>query len=759
MSHFSLLSFDVPEAGSSWQKTLGIFLRSPNVAPGEVDAQLARFLKDHGMFNAIRIYGLKENIKQAFTWLSSDGVVQARLERAVTDLKKNVVLVSYEELHKSHVEYFYTGEAVTVPERLRRERNAYLQQLFKTKNGLLRASDGFHFVKPSQIHVAEFIRTANVIENPINSELLAFWLLPYVDSESISTIAVDTSNIASIAYCLSYQASNLRIVRQAPCVVSHNSYNGLADIELGDPKHILILMSASTSGNLRKKLIDKGVLSERIITIYFLGENGARAGETLCNLTADETLNPEGFPPITQFSEFDCRYCKTSSFPIPLDGDQFSPTPPRVEDIAFAKSDLPDKQAEVINNLAGLNFFRANRVYGERTSEIFLDVSALFPDQTDAITSPKSRIFLDAFRKKWGRISRRSSSLFLERLVFAGQPYADELAKKVHQKFNSCTADGTDVQLLSSRTLRSCEKSSESASTVIASYIDDSPELMAINRDLRSIQPDGNITYIAPVFRSSSNKDAKRIKSNLTFGEHGPDTFSLHTVLSITLPQCCNRNSWQLELEELTKVIEWADENAHEIPQEILDRRTLLRKAPSTGMLDDLYWIGLSGKELMIRPDFTLLETEGGDRKLSQADIYTVVAALLHQLRQGVNGKPRLGYKSYERAVISPSNFLRLNDAVIQASVLRAARDRELAFSLCDTRLQNQMVDVLHSILNGIETQDAEALMEFLVAILIRKLTLPNSLITSLCGRIADTDILPAYARLVARYIVERPHR
>jgi len=81
--------------------------------------------------------------------------------------------------------------------------------------------------------------------------------------------------------------------------------------------------------------------------------------------------------------------------------------------------------------------------------------------------------------------------------------------------------------VLSSRELRTLSSAIHGAAAlVVTSCIDDCYELMAINRDLRSKHPQGNTTYISPIFRADSSRERARIRSNLTYGENGTNTFS-----------------------------------------------------------------------------------------------------------------------------------------------------------------------------------------------------------------------------------------
>jgi hypothetical protein len=73
--------------------------------------------------------------------------------------------------------------------------------------------------------------------------------------------------------------------------------------------------------------------------------------------------------------------------------------------------------------------------------------------------------------------------------------------------------------------------------------------------------------------------------------------------------------------------------------------------------------------------------------------------------------------------MLSPRNFHRFNDGIIQASLLRSGKTEYFAYDL-DGELSLQMKEFLLSIIDKYDTADGEALMEFLLALGIRRLKL-----------------------------------
>lgn len=109
---------------------------------------------------------------------------------------------------------------------------------------------------------------------------------------------------------------------------------------------------------------------------------------------------------------------------------------------------------------------------------------------------------------------------------------------------------------------------------------------------------------------------------------------------------------------------------------------------------------------------------------LDQVDIFVVVSALLNNVRQ-LESKDSLRSCQYQRKVLAPSNFVRFNDGVIQAALLRAARNGELNYVVTeDSRYSSEMTDHILKTVDKATSEDGEALTEFLFAIASNSLRL-----------------------------------
>jgi hypothetical protein len=119
------------------------------------------------------------------------------------------------------------------------------------------------------------------------------------------------------------------------------------------------------------------------------------------------------------------------------------------------------------------------------------------------------------------------------------------------------------------------------------------------------------------------------------------------------------------------------------------------------------------------------LDTTHGTDGISQADVFTVVSNLLCSARANdrelaTKSSPTdlisLRQSVYGHVLISPDTFLNYNDAVLKASVLRAAKPSELMYEV-DEIYCAQITEIILAELAGWHAGTGDALPEMLLAL------------------------------------------
>lgn len=583
--------------------------------------------------------------------------------------------------------------------------NMTAQAIFNESRCLQIAPRGSHYSKTSKAHCDTFIRTSNALIKSVHTLTLAYLLQPFV-GQLAKRILVDTSAIASVVYAACHIAIQSGALTEMPTIDSFQSYEGLSDADLEDIENTLFVISASTSGNLARKAFLKGVKRHQLKTLYLLSKEQLDQ-EALCLLGKHEG-NPDGVELLKSWDENNCSLCRKGSAPIQIGGDLFLTALPETVSVSLVKSHLSGDQRNIISRFAGLGVFRVHRRIGDRTTEISIDLESAFATtlNTPGVTE---------FREEWQRLLRRHVPANMTHLVYPDYPFAPMMAEGINSfslqyvipKFS--VTSGND--LISSPIVK------DGCAVVVTPCADDPIELMGINRDLRTKIPGGSATYLFPFLRAQSEAQAKGMITNLTFGDRGAGTYSLYSMYNIYLPDDRTTNPWDRELSCLKALGDWIEEKEGEVPVELTTRCKQLSEATANGLTDNLFWPDSTGKALRIRTNFVLLPTKDGTRPLDQVDIFVVVSALLNNVRQ-LEGSNSLRSSQYQRKVLAPSNFVRFNDGVIQAALLRAAHNGELNYVATEDGVYSaSMTDHILKMVDKAASEDGEALTEFLFAI------------------------------------------
>lgn len=280
---------------------------------------------------------------------------------------------------------------------------------------------------------------------------------------------------------------------------------------------------------------------------------------------------------------------------------------------------------------------------------------------------------------------------------------------------------------------------------VLIGSLNDHGLIRGINAQLRTRASQGCVTYLSAFTFADSKKNLSDLEMFLTYGEHGKETFTFKTAESLFLPwRTSERNSWDDERALLQQI-----KSESELVPELETRLVALESA---GALDNtLFLPGKDGKALAIAPDFVYLDTKADREKISQADIFLVVANLLAVARSGglLNGLPQAqhawaqsvyGQVLVELPTICPRNLRDYNDAVLRACFIRAASKQELNYAV-DEECSSEVVDVLLAELAAWSDGRGDSLPEILLALATRRLQLTSFDEDKLMSKLTSTEL------------------
>lgn len=197
-------------------------------------------------------------------------MIKSRAKLRLADASIPVVLLMFDEL--GSISMFggspLQGEIDLVEQDFTTIVDAGIASLVSQREAVLVAPAGHHFVHPRRRHSRAFLRTANMLIQGPEIGLLAIKLLPLLKN-GIERIWVDSSSIASLVYASYALKSRLLGSFLSPQIDSFSSYDGVDQLSILDPEKELVLISATATGSLPEKVLDKTKLPPgSVITLF-----------------------------------------------------------------------------------------------------------------------------------------------------------------------------------------------------------------------------------------------------------------------------------------------------------------------------------------------------------------------------------------------------------------------------------------------------------------------------------------------------------
>lgn len=654
-------------------------------------------------------------------------------------------------------------DEVSLTEKVTREG---LRWIFEERKGMLRAGPGFHYVNPSERHTTGFIRTGNVLLHSAEISFVAMGLLKWWP-DHLRRIFVDTASISSVAYALIELRRLFDDEIWTPSIDSFSSYAGLK--EFGFVKtDSLCLISASTSGSLHKKIVERNHLpSDRVVTLFYCGSPIDTDG-ILCDLT--ERLDQPGIAPLSSHGPGeDCEMCQRGSDVVRISGDQFLPADPEVHDLVLAAEHAPSWLSDFLGCVLGQGIVRCHGgmdVDGIRPREIFFQLE-------DAVrlkeAGPKETLrFPDYLQRQLDAVVPAS----LDAIVHANNTSSVVLAETVREYFSG-PGERPPPNILNADSLlnRDDELKPGASVLVVAGATSSGGTLLGISQFLRNVAKARSIVYLIGVVRSSSEAEWHRLHSNLTWGRRKSD-YPLSWVTYAHLPTEHSPGSspWTSEMQFLGRVRDRisTDNDYAKAVEEIETRRKQINSAGSLeggGLDSEVFLPRVKGDSmsfetpdtLELGPGFVFWAGQPPDliKDPTQAEVYMTLAAILHHLRDGGDSGNALVQHEHNRTVLAPATFGRFNDGVIQAAILRAARPRELDYSH-DKELSAQMCGMVKRFIQRRDQQEGEGAAEFLLALARQRIRLTDKDTEHLIEFLQE-ETLPPFMSALVRWMGGEP--
>jgi hypothetical protein len=619
--------------------------------------------------------------------------------------------------------------------------NGWLFHLFDSSKCLVDAPVGVHFAKASSSHSTKFLRTSNALLSTAACGTLAFFSLAAVAGQEPRRIFVDTAPLLSVALAMQRIAVIHGIWEQMPPAKSFSSYGGISEIKTFS-KSDLILISASTSGGLANRLIHLHVNEEMLLTLYLLksAADMETRGQILCDLTVNSG-RMFGYSFIKNYQTGNCDLCKKGYVIADLEGDQF----------------LLEKRATKrlrVGNKSQIGTARKDFEQVARTNSISIHFYELSDSKTNIEINSNLLFQTTDYLNRFLYQIRRYAPPILDFVVAVGMSSAEAklYCKKAGFKLSALNA----MKIVTDAELAQLPQKPAANVLVLIAYLSDHARIRGINVQLRSKINGGCATYISAITIADSARNLEDLRIFLSYGEHGPETFTFRSSLAIMLPWLdSNSTSWRQELDLWDRL-----NDSDELPSEFRSRLTLLKTTSSSAA--QLFLPGSTG-ELKIAPDFVMLDTKNRIENISQADVYAVVNNAIAAERSDcipfgeklnrAKPTPIWGQIIYHQTVLCPSNFRDFNDAILRAALIRSANIQELNYTV-DEASSEEMRDVIQADIHAWEFGRGDALPEFLLSLACKRLRLMPKHVENIQSAICKST-LPLHLKLLSSKIDE----
>lgn len=741
-----------------------IFCYQSRIFSEDISKEIKEFYQSNYQTDQIVVIGgeyLKQQMIDIFIDHQDDTFIGIPRRNEIF-LNENLFLLTYDEFGK--LDLFHNCElSETFYKKFRHEGS---QNIFIKRGGLIVTHGTHHFVFPSGKHCDKFLRTGNILLNGSEISFLAFCLLEHL-KPNFDRIFCDTSSINSVAYALLDLKRKFNPNYDYP-IESFGSYDGLyKNPKSYTPKDFLII-SASTSANiisyilLHHEMIDR----ENIAVLYFLGKQKdylTVKDKVICNLTKSDN-NLEGIEYYPTYQEKDCLFCRSGSYPVQVSGDVFLLEKPHINRIVLSVRDPQNNLSSFVQQFKSIkteqSILKTNYKENSKNKyEVYVSYDEIIQDVID------NRARFSQYQRKLDNFINQYIPSNTKYIVHLDDSGSRKLAEYITSSISKNYKDDK-VPVNTSILDLSPIKNQDGSLIVVGSCISNGKNLLYLSRALRKFN-NLRLIYFVGLVRTPSLEHLNFLKSNLCQGMYGATTNSFVSVEILHCNGESKNNSWQEEIDFISELITHLNntgDRSEELLSYLTDRKNYLKSSSSEiskGLSNKLFYpqiIKDKHKELKIRKGFAFFKFTGFTNDVAQSDIYFTISNIVNSLRFTEDKSKNLIQSTYVRNLIDPGNFNRFNDGIIQASILRSASPEEMFYSM-DSNLSEDMYSILETIVKYRNNDQGEALLEFMYALAIRKLTLKEIHLEKLLDIIdsnCDVLLVRAFSEYIRKVIIDK---
>lgn len=573
---------------------------------------------------------------------------------------------------------------------------AGLYGLAKSKKDrvIMKAPWGTTFIKPSGGEYDEFIRAGELAVGDSEHAFVAFCLLTKKPADRvIGKILIDSSSISVYIEAMTFFLSKFS---NAPFhKISYDSFNSYNDLDINKPdvvEDLWVIVSASLSNNLGIKIAKEWHLDhEQILTILSYSKNHS-----------DRANGHESLVDISALSDSFKREKDTGSLlKVKVIGEHFTAEVEVPNTVMIKASHKTKEIASWIdpNKSNGLIQCNLKTPKGPEVSPVHINFDIYLNKHNTDLTQWLSLIV------DW-HIPTKVHSLIYDTTDTASIALATTITGILS---NNGITSFNDVDFSEAET----KVTGASAAIILTPVLYTGVQLLKLNRSLRISKHQGNRIYICPFVIFNSNPELDKFRNSLLYGPHGMkyQFFSKHQAFT---GSSSSKNSWVSELNIIGNLSHpfWNYRST-----QISKRSVGLEGHIGTPSLPTCEKLGFTKDFAFWKPGYKPCE-------INPEAMYLTVSTILQGLRDkkttSIDNDSLYSYV-YQHSVISPENFSRFNDGLIQSCLWRAASSRELDYRGGET-LSQTFAEILTNLINDNATGVNNAALDLLMGIAMKKI-------------------------------------
>lgn len=616
-----------------------------------------------------------------------------------------------------------------VLEQIRKNVGDWLQSglrcVFKPEQVILLAPPGYAYQKPSGSRERFFLKPDLALATSASVAFVALALFHKLfagrlhRTRDLRSVYLDTMAIAPVAYGLR-DLLDLCRERQAYLIESFHSYGGMENVKRPLPGMSICLISASSSMSLHEKwLVEKEVGADEVVTLLTVNPVKKLSDGALLAIDRPAEVASEGPPQLS----------------IRLKGETFLPEQEPAKKVLLSEAiHGSTEEVRLFKTFAGagvFDVFRRPARGGQRVRALFVDGMAL--------------VGRDEF-KKWLKTQllhrvRAATQL----IIYQDDPSSKVLADQVAALCGSLLGL-KKLQVEVATALRALEIPPTAGVIVCAAVVGKGSQLLEISRALRD-KHDGPRLYVVGYQVAETRDELKTLPSNLKHSKAVLHEFAVFGTAAV---------GSQLAQSHAAEVEMYYQRSASlaGLPPQLAKRAKAIGEVGAVGALALLPCGPKTSESLHIRPGFAYWPKDYV-AQACQAEILGTVGVLLQRAREHdkVPEDRRLSSSSFRHVLLHPENFTRFNDGVLQAALLRNAYPSEIDYR-GDHAASDFMKSVILRALARATEESGEGILEFLLALALRRLQLADAHLTEVIDEATAARKRPASLQRAINFVL-----